>query len=81
MAPRQTFALTLVHTATRVSEALAIRPFDVDLEAVSIRIRTLKRRAERWHEVPVPPELLRALKLVHALRSMAMKAASRPLWP
>ena len=47
VAPRQTFALTLVHTATRVSEALAIRPFDVDLEAVSIRIRTLKRRAER----------------------------------
>ena len=69
VAPRQTFALTLVHTATRVSKALAIRPFDVDLEAVSIRTRSLKRRDEHWREVPVPPELLRALKLVHPLRS------------
>ena len=36
------------------------------LEEASIRIRTLKRRAERWCEVPVPPELLRALELVHS---------------
>ena len=65
----QTFALTLAHTGAEVSEALVICPRDVDLEAASIRIRTLKRRAERWREVPVPPELLRALELVHALRS------------
>ena len=75
----QTFALTPAHTGARVSEALAICPKDVDLEAASIRIRTLKRRAERWREVPVPPELLRAL--VHALRSAPAKAAARPLWP
>ena len=36
------------------------------LEAASIQIRILKRRTERWCEVPVPPELLRALKLVQA---------------
>ena len=65
----------------RVSEALAICPRDVDLEAASIRIRTPKRRAERWREVPVPPELLRTLELVHALRSAPVKAASKPLWP
>ena len=55
-APRpadQTFAITLTHTGARVSEALAICPRDVDLEAASIRIRTLKRRVERWREVPV----------------------------
>ena len=49
-APRpadQTFALTLTHTGARVSEAVAICPRDVDLEAASIRTRTLKRRAER----------------------------------
>ena len=51
------------------------------LEAVSIRIRTLKCRAERWREVPVPPDLLRALELVHALRSAPTKAADRPFWP
>ena len=44
----QTFALTLAHTDARVSEALAICPRDVDLEAASIWIQTLKRRAERW---------------------------------
>ena len=77
----QTFALTLAHTGARVSEALAVRPMDIDLEAASIRIRTLKRRAERWREVPVPPELLRALELVHALRSMPAIAADKPLWP
>ena len=47
----------------------------VDLKANSIRIRTLKRRAERWREVPVPPELLRSLELVHALRSAPAKIA------
>ena len=77
----QTFALTLAHTGARVSEALAIRLRDVDLEAATNRIRTLKRRAERWREVPVPPELLRALELVHALRSSPANAGSRPLWP
>ena len=48
LAPRhrdQTFALTVA----RVSKALAIRSVDVDLEATSIRIRTLKRCAERFH--------------------------------
>ena len=84
LAPRpadQTFALTLAHTGARVSEALAVRPTDIDIEAASIRIRTLKRRAEHWREVPVPPELLRALELVHALRSTPAKADGKPLWP
>ena len=59
LAPRpedQTFALTLAHIGTRVCEALAIRPFDVDLEATLIRVQTLKRHAERWRKVLVPPE-------------------------
>ena len=83
-APRpadQTFALTLAHTGARVSEALAVCPRDVYLEAASIRIRTLKRRAERWREVPVPANLARALELTHALRSTPAKAAGKPLWP
>ena len=84
LAPRpadQTFALTLAHTAARISEALAVRTMDIDIEAASIRIRTLKRRAEHCRKIPVPPELLRALKLVHALRSTPAKAAGKPLWP
>ena len=41
LAPRptdQTFAITLAHTGARVSEALAVRPMDIDLEVASIRI-------------------------------------------
>ena len=36
-------------------------------------------RAEHWREVPVPPELLRALEFVYALRSTPAKAAGVPL--
>ena len=76
----QTFALTLAHTGARVSEALAVRPMDIDLEAASIRIGTLKHRTERWRQVPVPPELLHALERVRALRSAPAKAAGKLLW-
>ena len=53
----QTLARTLAMTGCRVSEALAIRAYDVDLEAVEIRISTLKRRREHWRAVPVPQDL------------------------
>ena len=78
---RQTFALTLAHSGTRLSEVLALRPADIDLDASSIRIRTLKRRAEHWREVPLPNEVLRALELVHGLRAIRPKRAGEPLWP
>ena len=57
-APRpadQTFAFALAHTGARVSEALAVCPRDIDLEAASIRIRTLKHRAERLARSPSLP--------------------------
>ena len=77
----QTFALTLAHTGARISEILALRAQDVDLDAGTVRIRTLKRRAEHWREVPVPPELIRALEFVHSLRSLGPRCAAKPLWP
>ena len=43
----------------RISEIHALRGADVDLDVSAIRIRTLKRRAEHWREIPAPPELLR----------------------
>ena len=52
----QTFVLTIAHTGARVSEVLALRALDVDLDAAAVWIRTLKRRIEHWREVPVPPE-------------------------
>lgn len=78
---RQTFALTLVHSGARLSEVLALRPADIDLDATAIRIRTLKRRTEHWREVPLPAEVLRALELVHGLRSVRPRRAAEPLWP
>ena len=79
----QTFALTLVHTGCRISEALALRPDDVDLEAVAVRIRTLKRRLEHWRAVPVPEALVRELELVHGLRRAKRSSRGRKasLWP
>ena len=67
----QTFALTLAHIDARISEILALRGQDDDLDAGTVRVQTLKRRVEYWREVPVPPDLLRPLELVHALRSLA----------
>ena len=78
----QTFALTLAHTGCRISEALAIRGCDIDLEAAEVRISTLKRRREHWRAVPVPEDLVRELDLVHRLRKMQSTArgGDRPLW-
>ena len=66
----QTFVLTIAHTGARVSEILALRALDVDLDAGAVRIRTLKRSVEHWREVPVPPELARDLEMVHYLREV-----------
>ena len=79
----QAFALTLAHTGCRISEALALRACDVDLEAAELRFRTLKRRREHWRSVPVPEDLVRELELVHGLHRAQSHAriAGAPLWP
>ena len=74
---------TLAMTGCRVSEALAIRACDVDLEANAVRIATLKRRRAHWRSVPLPEELVHALDLVHRLRAAqgSPRGVNRPLWP
>ena len=64
----QTFALTLAYTGCRVSEALAVRVCDVDLQQSIVRFCTLKRRSEVWREVPISQEFARELELTHQLR-------------
>ena len=64
----------------RVSEVLALRAMDVDLDAGAVRIRVLKPRVEHWREVPVPPELTRDLEMVHRLREASPRCAKEPLW-
>lgn len=50
--------LCLVYSGCRNSEALALRPSDVQGEAGVLSIHTLKkRRAGHMRELPIPPEL------------------------
>ena len=79
----QTLARTLAMTGARVSEALAIRACDVDLDAKEVRIATLKRRKDHWRAVPLPEDLVHALDLVHRLRAAqaSPRGMNRPLWP
>ena len=79
----QTLAHTLAMTGCRVSEALAVRACDVDLEANEFRIATLKRHTSHWRAIPVPKDLVHALDLVHRLRraQTSSRGANRPLWP
>ena len=78
----QTLARTLCMTGCRVSEALAIRACDVDLDENEIRIATLKRRREHWRAVPVPEDLVHELDLVHRVRRAQASPRGRaaPLW-
>ena len=70
----QTFTLVLAYTGCRISEALAVRYCDVDLDNLALRFKTLKRRQNVWREVAVPQDLIRAIDLVHSVRA----AQSRP---
>ena len=63
-----------------MSEVLALRALDVDLDAGAVRIRTLKRRVEHWREVPLPPAHARDLEMVHYLREASPRRIGEPLW-
>ena len=76
----QTFVLTIAHTGARVSEVLALRALDANLDAGAVRVHTLKRRVEHWREVPIPPELARDLEMVHRLREASPRRVKDPLW-
>ena len=76
----QTLARTLAMTGCRVSEALALRACDVDLEAAELQIATLKRRREHWRAVPVPEGPVHELKLVHRDQA-SPRGRNAPLWP
>jgi integrase/recombinase XerD len=79
--PREvrTFALTLLETGCRLSEALALTSDGVDFHSGSIRYETLKKRRQGvFRDVPASPALLSMLDLVHDLRDR--KAHDR-LWP
>lgn len=60
--PKSLFCLTIYFTGCRISEALNLRPADIDSELNIIRIHSLKKRGKREiRRVPVPESLVRGL--------------------
>lgn len=77
------FALMLAWTGARISEVLALRRSSIQIESSVVAIQTLKRRAYKVREVPIPRRLVRRInrhfRLAHPERCRS-KACDR-LWP
>ena len=69
----QTFALTLAYTGSRISEALALRICDVNINDANIQFLTLKKHSEHRRTVPIPSQLARDLDLTHVVRTKQMR--------
>lgn len=73
--PTETFCRLLAYTGCRLSEALSLTPERLDPETGRVIFRTLKRRRRVFRAVPIPPDLMQALKvLAHG------KPSDAPLW-
>src|SRR5680860_498209 len=74
-----TFALVMLYTGCRISEALNLKFRNIDLENLSIGIESLKKRRKGvFRSIPIPERLSEALDLVHAIRES--KNGNRNLW-
>src|ERR1700693_6489069 len=79
-APREvrSFCSVLCYTGCRISEALALTAKSIDLSAKVIVIESLKKRKAGVHrQIPVPPELLANLEMVHGIREILKKGRAR----
>ena len=69
------FCLTIYYTGCRISEALALRRQDVDLETKAVRIRSLKKRNKcEIRRLPIP------VFLVTGLLGIAPQEENKLLW-
>src|ERR687894_349336 len=84
-APREvrTFCGTLHATGCRISEALALTARQVDLSGRVVVFESLKKRRRGvFRAVPVPPELLDTLDMVHGIRQAQRRGSAKALlWP
>jgi integrase len=84
-APREvrTFCGVLHATGCRISEALALTAQQIDLSGRVVVFESLKKRRRGvYRAVPVPPELLDALDLVHGIRQAQRRDQAKVrLWP
>ncbi len=71
----RTLCEMLHYTGCRISEAVELTAARIDLSANSIAIRSLKKRKDKqgnpkivYRTIPVPPEFIDTLNLVHEIR-------------
>ncbi len=81
----RTLCGVLHHTGCRITEALELTLKSVDLQNETIVFRTLKRRNGKivYRAVPVPPDFLDTLDLVHSIRPARKhwrEKQDNPLW-
>jgi integrase/recombinase XerD len=74
--PRALFCLTIYYTGCRISEALALRRQDIDLQMKVISIRSLKKRERKEiRRIPAPDFLIAGLVAIVA------PDADKVIWP
>lgn len=72
--PVRTLCETLFYTGCRISEGLELTPQRVDFSAQTITFRSLKKRGKTvFRSVPVPPDFLDTLDMVHGIREAQKK--------
>ena len=78
---RRAFALVLIHTGCRISEALQLTPARIDIVGRAIIFRSLKKRGDKpvFRSVPVPRSLI--AELVGTFRLDPRYLDERRLWP
>src|SRR4051794_27523177 len=84
-APREvrTFCGVLPATGCRISEALALTVQQIALSGRVVVFESLKKRTRGvFRAVPVPPELLDTLDMVHGIREAQRRGQAKALlWP
>ena len=84
-APREvrTFCAVLHATGCPISDALALTSHQIDLSGRVVVFESLKKRRRGvFRAVPVPPELLDTLDMVHGIREAQRRGSAQgPLWP
>ena len=75
----RSFCETLHYTGCRITEALNLTADRIDLDNETITFETLKKRRRGvFRSVPVPPDLMNTLELVHHIRRQ--QKPSRKMW-
>ncbi len=80
----RTFCHLLLFSGCRISEGLEITPQRLDWQDQTVIFRTLKKRGKKaattYRAVPLSPEFMDELDLVHRLRGQGSIHAKAPLW-